>query len=274
MKDELLAILEEHFTNLKNLLHELESIQSTYISRVTTQETMKSVCRIWFDKVKPRLEKISIDSDLIEKHSKDYEQLLKYSRKSSFKQSVIRNLEPIIEKFEEDFVHPIEIDNFDTNFGLDINPYVKGLQKDEKKYLEEAVICAKNNCIRACIILGWCAMINHIHLKLFDEGLNNFSQATTEMKARKYGRFKRFNKEYKIDSISELREVFDTDLLWILEYKEYIDKNQHERLRNCFTFRNNAAHPGEAPITPENLYSFYSDIAEIVLKNGNFNLSY
>jgi hypothetical protein len=70
--------------------------------------------------------------------------------------------------------------------------------------------------------------------------------------------------------LSELQTVFDTDLLWVLEYLQLIDGNQHQRLRYCFEFRNNSAHPGKAPIKGENLYSFYSDISEIVLKNPKF----
>ncbi len=92
-----------------------------------------------------------------------------------------------------------------------------------------------------------------------------------EMKDRSFGRYKRFSKKYNIASLSELREVFDTDLLWVLEYLGLIDSNQHERLRHCFLFRNNSGHPGEAPITGENLYSFYSDVSHIVLKNKKFD---
>ena len=52
MKDELLAILEELYGGLEALHSELEAIKSTHVSRVSTQETMKSICRTWFDEVK------------------------------------------------------------------------------------------------------------------------------------------------------------------------------------------------------------------------------
>ena len=144
--------------------------------------------------------------------------------------------------------------------------------EDEKDYLDEAAKCARQNCLRAAIILGWCAAMNRMHRKISEEGFSNFNRATRDMKARTYGRFKRFNKEYRINSISELREVFDTDILWVLEFLGHIDSNEHQRLRYCFLLRNNSAHPGEAPITGENLYSFYSDIMRIVLKNKRFEL--
>jgi hypothetical protein len=67
--------------------------------------------------------------------------------------------------------------------------------------------------------------------------------------------------------------VFDTDLLLILEFLGLLDSNQNARLRYCFDMRNHSAHPGQAPITGENLYSFFSDISQIVLKNAKFAIA-
>jgi hypothetical protein len=93
------------------------------------------------------------------------------------------------------------------------------------------------------------------------------------MAGKQFSRFKPFNKKFRVESISELRRtVFDTNLLWVLEYMGLIDSNQQERLRYCFELRNHSAHPGQAPVTGENLYSFYSDITKIVLKNSNFSV--
>lgn len=84
------------------------------------------------------------------------------------------------------------------------------------------------------------------------------------MKAKTTGRFKPFTKVYVVESRSELQRIFDTDILVILEYLQLIDSNQHARLRHCFDLRNPSAHRGQAPITGENLYSFFSDITQIV----------
>ena len=76
-----------------------------------------------------------------------------------------------------------------------------------------------------------------------------------------------------IHSLAELREVFDTIILWIIEGMGLIDTNEHARLRGCFELRSQSAHPGNAPITEYNLLSFFSDINEIVLKNGHFSVA-
>jgi hypothetical protein len=75
-----------------------------------------------------------------------------------------------------------------------------------------------------------------------------------------------------ISSLSEIREVFDNDILWIIEGMGLIDSNQHARLKGCFDMRCHSAHPGEAPITRYNILSFFSDIIEIVLANEKFQL--
>jgi hypothetical protein len=91
------------------------------------------------------------------------------------------------------------------------------------------------------------------------------------MAGAKSGRFKRFNTPQNISSMSELREVFDSVILWILEGMQLVDDNQHTRLRSCFELRCQCGHPGDAPVTEYNLLSFFSDINEIVLRSAKFS---
>ena len=93
------------------------------------------------------------------------------------------------------------------------------------------------------------------------------------MSSQQKGRFKRFNQTQNVGSLSDLREVFDTVMLWIIEGMELIDSNQHTRLRSCFDMRCHGAHPGEAPITELNLLSFFSDLDQIVFRNPKFGLA-
>ena len=84
------------------------------------------------------------------------------------------------------------------------------------------------------------------------------------MKNQSKGRFKKFNKEFHVQSLSEIRQVFDSDILWIIEGLGLIDINQHTRLKGCFDMRCHCSHPGDAPVTEYNLISFFSDINEII----------
>jgi hypothetical protein len=92
------------------------------------------------------------------------------------------------------------------------------------------------------------------------------------MASQQKGRFKKFNSVQNVTSLSEIREVFDSVVLWIIEGMGLVDSNQHTRLRSYFDMRCHCAHPGEAPITPYNLMSFFSDLNEIVFNNPKFAL--
>lgn len=92
------------------------------------------------------------------------------------------------------------------------------------------------------------------------------------MASQQTGRFKKFNKVQNVSSLSELREVFDNVVLWVIEGMQLIDSNQHARLHGCFEMRCHSAHPGEAPITDYNLLSFFSDLEQIVFQNPKFAL--
>jgi len=147
------------------------------------------------------------------------------------------------------------------------------LGEDEREYLKEAIGCLRHGFYKAAVVLAWSAAVHRMHKVIEKLGFDEFNKKTSEMKNIKTGRFKKFNKEFHIHSISDLRAtVFDTDLLWVLEYMNYIDANQHQRLSNCFVMRNNCAHPGEAKVTPKNLISFYSDLKKFIFDNEKFKI--
>ena len=97
-----------------------------------------------------------------------------------------------------------------------------------------------------------------------------FNEDSEILTARKDRRYQSFDRKYKITSDNELnRIVLDTHLLLMLEYWEFIDSNQRDRLFSCYIMRCNSAHPGEANITVPNLASFYSDLKTMIFDNPN-----
>jgi hypothetical protein len=73
--------------------------------------------------------------------------------------------------------------------------------------------------------------------------------------------------------LAELREVFDSTILWVIEAMGMIDTNEHTRFSSCFDMRCHGAHPGNAPITTYNLMSFFSDLDQIIFSNAKFKVS-
>jgi hypothetical protein len=139
--------------------------------------------------------------------------------------------------------------------------------EEENQYLTEAFRCATNGSYKASVVVAWCAAVDRMHGVVEKLGFDEFNKKAEEAK-KAGGRFRHFTKSYYVHSLSDLRSmVFDNDLLWVLEFWQLIDVNQHDRLSSCFTVRNNSAHSGEAVISPENLVSFYSDLKNIVFDN-------
>ena len=111
-----------------------------------------------------------------------------------------------------------------------------------------------------------------MHRVIEYKGFDLFNQTSAYMKAQTTGRYKRFNKDFSVNSISELQLVSDSDILWVLEGMQMIDTNEKTRLTSCFDMRCHSGHPGAAPITKYNVLSCFSDIIEIILTNPQFSL--
>ena len=144
--------------------------------------------------------------------------------------------------------------------------------KDENTYLKEAIGCWKHDYKKAAMVLLWCAAIDRIHKIIEQIGFEKFNKTSEDMKAQNHGRYKNFNKNQNVRSLSDLRDVPDGDVLWIIEGMGLIDCNQKARLASCYQMRCHAGHPGAAPITKYNIISCLSDIVEIVLEKPTFEI--
>jgi len=234
-------------------------------------DSLETLATRWFDEIDQPLHFIyQIDESTLNFYREQFGRLLELSDSKPSKALVIDSLRKIQETLHSNIL--VSIQKYQK--GLDKFPkldamlsHTKGLEED---FLREAVDCARLNKNRAAIILGWCAAISHLQLHVEKKGFDKFSQASAQMCAIQSGRYKRFNKKFEIQNLSDLRmTVFDNDLLWVLEFMGGLDGNQHERLEVCFTMRNTCAHPGETMISDENLLSFFSDLDTIIFTNPN-----
>ncbi|MDD1533843.1 MULTISPECIES: hypothetical protein [unclassified Bradyrhizobium] len=271
MKDKLLSATRDHAKAVAEIQKRVGRYSGAQIQSGSLLADVQTLASVWFDRVKDALEAGKVAPDLVGEANTVFDKMLRLSKMKPRKTTLIAELTAAVNVYKK-LVHVIETSSFASSQALSIAPFIEGLQGDETDYLDEAQRCLTVEGLRACVVLGWCATVSRIHRKIEDLGFDKFSQATREMAGKTTGRFKPFKKQFQIESRSELQTVFDTDLLWVLEYLELIDNNQHQRLRHCFEFRNNSAHPGLAPIKGPNLYSFYSDISEIILKNPKFAL--
>lgn len=272
MKDALLAKLSGHRHDLLDLRKAISSVKDKQVRTKALKQIARSLSRQWFDEIKPDLKTFGVPDEILEIFSSRFTDLIKLADASGAKATYIKVLDDTVSHYKSELSQKIEVGSFASGSGLSIAQYLQGLPTFEESYLDEAQRCLSVNGIRASIVLGWCAVIARVHKKIEQGGFNKFNQASEDLYARDYGRFKGFRKKFRAENPADLISIFDTDLLWVLEFMQFIDSNEHTRLRHCFDLRNQSAHPGRAPIAPENLFAFYSDITKIILKNERFSL--
>lgn len=200
-------------------------------------------------------------------------QLHVLSRPNNLKTSYLNCINKILKGFDDKFILPIKQTTIEVKELLDLQKIIPSLANPaESDYLKEAIDCAQSNYNKASIVMGWCAAIDRIQKKILVIGLKEFNSTSARLKNQTTGKFKKWNKVFACTSLSDLQTIFDKDLIMIIEGMGLIDGNQSDRLKTCFQYRNHSAHPGEAPIEPVHVVSFFADINSIIFQNQNFAL--
>jgi hypothetical protein len=270
----MLTSLRELLADLRVLKNDISKEAGPQISKVALREHAEAIATAWFSTVAPSVaQHHTIDAETVQRYSGLFGTLLKLSRPNNLKRRYLEVIGAILKRYHDDLILPIQTEPKLAKEVSLLGKMLAGLPSaEEDAYLREAVACASQGHLRAAAVLGWCAAIDRIHRCIEKAGLDKLNTASRRMAAATSGRFKRFNSPTSVNSLSELREVVDSNVLWILEGMQLIDCNQHTRLRSCFDLRCQSAHPGNAPVTEYNLLSFFSDINEIVLRNPNFSI--
>lgn len=267
------ATLKAFQDDLKVLRRDIKAESNPQVAKRGLRERAENLGSRWFDEIVPGLSRLGFSPEVIEKYSAACARLIKLSAPNNLKKSYLETLDVLIKSMRNELILPIK-SGANSRVALSpFNEFVANLEgAEEGAYFRESLDCAKSGYLRAAAVLGWCAAIDRIHRKIEAHGFVKFNVTSAQMASQNKGRFKRFNQSQNVTSIGELREVFDTTILWIIEGMGLIDSNQHTRLRSCFEMRCHSAHPGEAPITEYNLLSFFSDLQHIVLENPSFEI--
>jgi hypothetical protein len=266
--------LKKLLGELKNLRRDLRAEKVEQIAKKSLRQRAEEVGTCWHRDIAPRLRaSCALKKEILDSYNAGFTRLIRLSSPNNSRKSYIETIDSLIRPFRDELIIPAQQGELEKTPPSAFNSFFASLANpDENEYLNEAVSCAQSGYLRAAAVLGWSAAIDRIHRKIEAIGFSNFNVTSAQMASQKTGRFKRFNQVQNINSLSELREVFDTIVLWVIEGIGLIDSNQHTRLRSCFEMRCQSAHPGEAPITQFNLLSFFSDIDQIIISNQKFNV--
>jgi hypothetical protein len=272
LKSEILARLSEFQAGLKSLKKEINALTTERVSRKSLRDQADALATVWVEDLRSPLEhQFGLPEELIKQTSASMKQLHRLSRPNNLKSSYLKVLNAVLRGYQDRFVLPIKQTTTVIESVFDLQKLVAGLSDaEESDYLREAIDCANAGFHRAAIVLGWCAAVDRMQKKVMASGFDKFNAASTVMKNQGSGKFKRWNKEFVVTTLGELQQVFDSDLIHVLEGLSLLDSNQAQRLETCFQYRNHSAHPGQAPIGETHLVTFFTDATEIVLSNPAF----
>lgn len=273
MKAEFIDKLRDYKTSIASLKKEVRELTTEQVSRKNMRDEADEIASQWVEEIRSPLEhKYKIDKKIIETTSEQMKKLHVLSRPNNLKSSYTRCLNAILKNYDDKFILPLQQEGGEISNIPELRKLIPNTNDAElSEYVAEAVECAEAGHYKASIVMGWCAAIDIIQKKILALGFNAFNTASTRVKNQTTGKFKRWNKEFNISTLSELQTVFDTDLMVVLEGISLLDGNQAQRLESCFQYRNHSAHPGEAPIEPAHVISFFTDITKIIILNPDFS---
>jgi hypothetical protein len=257
---------------LAELRKEVAAVSAECIAKKSIRNQAEIIGSKWFSEFSELLmHQNGFSPELIESYSQHFGRLIKISAPNNKKKSYLDTLSAILKSFRDDLIIPLQTKPKGPQKVSLLSEVLASLPAGaESVYMEEAIKCAHHQFFRASVVLGWCAAIDRIHRVIEKSGFPKFNITSAQMASQTSGRFKKFNAVQNVSSLSDIREVFDTTILWVIEGMELIDSNQHTRLRSCFDLRCQCAHPGDAPVTEYNLLSYFSDLDQILFKNPKF----
>jgi len=228
---------------------------------------VSGVITVWAENVEPELSKFGVTVEVSDKYKTGLRDLHTLSVKWNKKEKHQQAVKELQADFHTDLLQPVMFHG-----GADPSEAIKQIiadipYPDQKGYLGEALTCVEADCKRAAAVLGWSAAMHHMHSKIEEIGFDKFNKKADEMAAQTKGRFKSFKGSAPVDSISDLREVPDRRILWVLDGMNILESNQRQRLEYGLDMRIQASHPGDAEVTLTNLESFFSDLSTLVFKN-------
>lgn len=267
-----LDTLEAVLKRVRALRKTLRSHTAEQVSRTGLRNEAKAIGQVWFSDVVPMIAE-SVSAEIATHYADSFTRLIRLSGANNRTSTYLSVLDGLVKSFADDLLIPAQQGRLMGSSSGDFDVFLSSAgDQVENSYMAEAIACANGGYMRAAAVLGWSAAIDLIHRKIEEVGFDKFNDASAVMTAQGTGRYKKFTKKQSVQDISDLREVFDNIILWVIDGMGMIDSNQATRLRSCFDMRCHGAHPGDAPITKHNLMSFFSDLEMIIFKNPKFAL--
>lgn len=263
---------------LEDVLEELISIQKD-VSKLTTasvsgqglRNRVKGAHRHWLP-IAGLLEADNIvDTTQLRDVSEAWSAVAKLANSASQKKQYKALLKIIISKTENELLYKFIKGSAIKTIGDTLRKLVQPIDDPELlMYLDESIQCAERSCVRASVVLAWCAVAHMIHRKLTSIGITTLNTEFGRMKADKGLMFRTFSKDYVFTTATDVQEAADAHLILLCRFLTYLDDTQYKHLRSALDLRNGCGHPTGYQPDPVKLQAYYSDITQLVLLNPKF----
>ena len=263
---------------LEDLLEDLVSIQKAISKLKTVSVSGQSLRKLVKDANKQWLPISGIlesgnlvDAGRLQDVSEDWKRLTKLADNPSQKSQYKPLLKAIITATEGDLLHSFIKGSAIQTIGTSLRKLVQPISDPELlKYLDESIRCAETNCVRASVVLAWCAVAFKIHQKLTSLGVVMLTAEFAKMKADKGLMFRTFTKDYTFSSDLDVQEAADAHLILLCRFLTYLDDTQYKHLKAALDLRNGCGHPTGYQPDPVKLQAYYADVTQLVLLNPKF----
>jgi hypothetical protein len=264
---------------LEDLLEELVSIQrdvnklrTVSVSGQALRKRVKEAHKDWLPVAGVLEAGNMVDTGHLQEVSDAWTALSKLANSASQKKQYKALLKIIVPKTETDLLHKFIKGSAIQTIGDPLRRLVQPIADPELlRYLDESISCAETNCIRASVVLAWCAAAYTVHKKLVSLGIPKLNTEFAGMKADKGLMFRTFTKDYVFSTEPDVQEAADAHLILLCRYLTYLDDTQYKHLRAALDLRNGCGHPTGYQPDPVKLQAYYADITQLVLLNPKFS---
>ena len=170
-------------------------------------------------------------------------------------------LKSIITKTESELLHTFIKRSAIETVGDSLRKLVQPIADPELlKYLDESIRCAETNCVRASVVLAWCAVAHTVHKKLTSLGIATLNTEFARMKADKGLMFRTFTKDYVFSTDPDVQEAADAHLILLCRFLTYLDDTQYKHLKGALDLRNGCGHPTGYQPDPVKLQAYHAEL--------------
>jgi hypothetical protein len=246
-------------------------LKTASVSGSVLRKEAKTLYKDWLLVLGQVEQGVGIDPGKLTALSESWTRLRSLANGKNPKTAYRKSLKVLISELESDVLHPlIKKAGLKTLGGTAKTVLANVSDTQITAYLDEAVICAQHDCLRAAVILFWCAAASRIQTKLLTLGLSVLESEFDKMRLDQGILFRSFNRVYKMTSNPDIQEIADAHLVLLCRFLGWIDDSQFKQLKGCLDLRNASGHPGGYRPDAVKLQVYLADLVQLVLANPRF----